>query len=608
MITTLVGHRGVGKTALLARIEVYLRELGKTGLVLDLDAEVARQAGRSVAEIFAQDGEARFRERERARLAELATAHERSREEVFIAVGAGYTGDLPRGRCFWVRRATDESGRIFVGDGRPRLDAQASPLAEFQARFAERQLRFTNWSDTELLLSEGAEEPNADERALLFDQARDLDAALTLTPEYFSPFHPRDSQAMRRLAWGLHLELRDDLLDPERILSLTVPLPVDRFLVSLRRDPAFARWVSRVKPGARIDWPAEWGRAPDFSPAYYSLHERTAGQSVAEAAARLAQAATPGAQLKLALEIHDFEELIAGHHWASADPTRRSFLPRSADGRWRWYRLLRKGHAGLNFVREGDGSAPDQPTLLEWMRMLPRAREFAAVLGWPVAHSRTPVEQDAHFRARGWPVLAIPVREAEWEGGALAQLQSLGLRAAAVTSPLKELAARVPGTQTPLAERLGSVNTLMWQPERRAWQATNTDFPAFEAIFAREIPVHATVAVWGGGGMLPLLRALLPSASFYSARNAEPRPGSLAVRAPEIVVWSVGRARQAAARWPSERWRPTLVLDLNYAENSPGREYAQRIGARYVGGLAAFRAQAEAQRRFWALQAPSGLL
>jgi hypothetical protein len=78
--------------------------------------------------------------------------------------------------------------------------------------------------------------------------------------------------------------------------------------------------------------------------------------------------------------------------------------------------------------------------------------------------------------------------------------------------------------------------------------------------------------------------------------------------APEVVIWGVGRSVFSGV-FPTESWRPRLVLDLNYAEDSPGREYAQRLlfrrhassgeSPRYVSGLGLFEAQAEEQRQFW---------
>ena len=44
---------------------------------------------------------------------------------------------------------------------------------------------------------------------------------------------------------------------------------------------------------------------------------------------------------------------------------------------------------------------------------------------------------------------------------------------------------------------------------------------------------------------------------------------------------------------------PKLILDLNYSENSPGREYAHQVSARYISGKLLFVAQAKAQRAFW---------
>src|SRR6185437_7380362 len=95
---------------------------------------------------------------------------------------------------------------------------------------------------------------------------------------------------------------------------------------------------------------------------------------------------------KLSIPIHSFAELEEGHAWAAADPERRAFLPSSDDGRWQWYRLQHRSRSGLAFFREGDGSSADQPVLLDWARHKRPGLSFAAVLGDPVAFSRTPAE------------------------------------------------------------------------------------------------------------------------------------------------------------------------------------------------------------------------
>lgn len=79
MIVYLVGMPGAGKS-------VVGRELaGRLGVpFLDLDAEIEREAGASVAEIFARDGEPTFRAREAAALVS-ASAH----DPAVIACGGG---------------------------------------------------------------------------------------------------------------------------------------------------------------------------------------------------------------------------------------------------------------------------------------------------------------------------------------------------------------------------------------------------------------------------------------------------------------------------------------------------------------------------------------
>jgi shikimate 5-dehydrogenase len=67
--------------------------------------------------------------------------------------------------------------------------------------------------------------------------------------------------------------------------------------------------------------------------------------------------------------------------------------------------------------------------------------------------------------------------------------------------------------------------------------------------------------------------------------------------APAVLIWAVGRSR--AHRAPPAHLRPGLVLDLNYADDSPGLEYAATHGLAYQSGLGMFKLQAQAQRDFW---------
>jgi shikimate kinase len=55
----MIGHRGVGKTALLKRLEILFSRREDV-MLSDLDFEIENRAGRSIASIFEKD-EAEFR-------------------------------------------------------------------------------------------------------------------------------------------------------------------------------------------------------------------------------------------------------------------------------------------------------------------------------------------------------------------------------------------------------------------------------------------------------------------------------------------------------------------------------------------------------------------
>jgi shikimate 5-dehydrogenase len=356
------------------------------------------------------------------------------------------------------------------------------------------------------------------------------------------------------------------------------------------------------------DWPIERGsHKPNATPRYLSLHERAPGQSLVQALSRFPLEVPVGTELKAALPTHDFLELRSGHEWREALPTARIFLPMSDDGRWSFYRLLMSRKQSLGFFRESDGSSSDQPTLLQWLRLKPGC--FAAILGDPVCHSRTPMEHYGFFASRAESVLAVRISEFEWrEERALEFLQMLGLRHAAVTAPLKTAAFQSCRKHDEVATRLGSVNTMLWLEEKRMWSGANTDLIGLQRAVDELRSVHpyfGPIAVWGGGGTLATAKTVFEGAEFFSARSGENRIADRVTSEqfrPDTVVWGVGRGRGSDVR-PPVAWKPKQIIDLNYSDDSPGREYALTIpGCRYVSGLGMFRAQAEAQRNFWESQ------
>jgi len=109
MRVVLIGYRGCGKTAV---GQVMARELGLA--FVDADVEIESRAGRSILEIFAEEGEAGFRRLEREVISELC-----GRDAVIIAAGGGAVLDSE------TRRQWSEPGTFVIW-----LTATSEELAE----------------------------------------------------------------------------------------------------------------------------------------------------------------------------------------------------------------------------------------------------------------------------------------------------------------------------------------------------------------------------------------------------------------------------------------------------------------------------------------------
>ncbi len=75
----LIGYRGTGKTTVAQRLAERLHCAW-----VDADVELERRAGKTIAQIFAEQGETSFRDLESKVVAELAT-----RENTIVALGGG---------------------------------------------------------------------------------------------------------------------------------------------------------------------------------------------------------------------------------------------------------------------------------------------------------------------------------------------------------------------------------------------------------------------------------------------------------------------------------------------------------------------------------------
>lgn len=598
MITAIIGHRGVGKTSFVKRVKAYYDNYGLPCEAIDLDRAIEQQEDRTIHELFELVGESVFREIEINTLAKLVAHAEKRGGSTFIALGAGFQGEIPKDvRVWWLRRPTDSVGRIFLD--RPRIEKDLSPLDEYKKRYHEREVRFRDWYHQQICISEGWESENNIEPYLFGIKPAQVNAAVTLLPECASHATRLKIFLENMLTLGVRfIELRDDLLSEEQIRDLVLKIPADKILISFRK-PQTSKSLLELSGPYATDWAIELGPSPLQHNTFLSLHERFENESIEEAAERLLQA--PAEHYKFAPPVHDFVELWAGHRFFAADTNKRSFLPRSADGRWSWYRQLQKNKMWLNFIRVDDGSGPDQPTLFEYLRLPHQLDDFAAVLGDPISHSRSPAEHHDFFRARNMSMLPILMKETECHSLHLSVLERLGMKAAAVTSPLKIKMRECCFELDRTASEVNSVNTLLLSPQ--GWHGTNTDVKGLESLFS-SIALPENTAVWGGGGTRWALRSILRGAHFFSARKGEEiwvekKPVESAPLSPEVVVWALGRARWETSQKPPAEWRPRYVIDLNYSEDSPGLEMAMNSGAKYLSGKAMFKAQAEAQRIFW---------
>jgi shikimate dehydrogenase len=121
------------------------------------------------------------------------------------------------------------------------------------------------------------------------------------------------------------------------------------------------------------------------------------------------------------------------------------------------------------------------------------------VLGWPVAHSRSPAIHNAALRAVGlddWRYQRLPVPP-ELLAETVRALPGTGFLGANVTIPHKEAALALADEATPSARAIGAANTLRFAPGG-ALAADNTDAPGLLAALGDRRPRSALILGAGG--------------------------------------------------------------------------------------------------------------
>ncbi len=153
--------------------------------------------------------------------------------------------------------------------------------------------------------------------------------------------------------------------------------------------------------------------------------------------------------------------------------------------------------------------------------------ERYAVIGHPIKHSKSPHIHNAFARQTGQPLHYVALEAPLGEfARSLAEFRQAGLAGCNITAPFKEDAWRLADERSPLAERAGAVNTLLFRGDGSLY-GTTTDGSGLVRDLQHnlQLAVRAKrVLILGAGGavrgVLEALLALQPAELCVANRTA----------------------------------------------------------------------------------------
>jgi shikimate dehydrogenase len=253
------------------------------------------------------------------------------------------------------------------------------------------------------------------------------------------------------------------------------------------------------------------------------------------------------------------------------------------------------------------------------------------VLGWPVAHSRSPAIHNAALAALGlddWHYQLLPVPPVLFDETTRALPRS-GFVGANVTIPHKQAALALATHASDTARAIGAANTLTFAADGTI-AAENTDAPGLIAALAglSELPANPRVLILGAGGSAraaawALREAGASEVSIWNRTaerasalahdlgvNAvrEPVPADLLVNCTSVGLHDDAVERSASDSQGLNQLRLTLdqvgkysyVVDFVYRPGStPLLAAAKAHGARTVDGLQILIAQGALSLELW---------
>jgi len=230
---------------------------------------------------------------------------------------------------------------------------------------------------------------------------------------------------------------------------------------------------------------------------------------------------------------------------------------------------------------------------------------FAGVLGWPVAHSRSPAMHNAAYEALGltdWRYGKLPVQP-ELFAETVRALPASGYRGANVTIPHKLAALAVADSATAAARGAGAANTLTFGDDGGI-AADNTDAGGFLDSLPADVD-GARALVLGAGGAARAVAWALREAGAIGVAIWNRTPEKAVVLASELGVDAVERILPQAydivvnataigldpadtiADLPVRGDPPGTVVDMVYRGNdvTPMMLWAQEGRANAIDGL-----------------------
>ncbi len=184
--------------------------------------------------------------------------------------------------------------------------------------------------------------------------------------------------------------------------------------------------------------------------------------------------------------------------------------------------------------------------------ILTGAALLAGVMGWPVAHSRSPRIHGYWLEEKGIDGAYLPLAvRPEALDSALAALPALGFRGCNLTAPHKEAALARMDSLSENARRIGAVNTVTVADDG-ALHGDNTDGFGFISHLRQEAPgwePASPVAVLGAGGAARAVVDALSAAGVAEIRllnRSGERAASLAGEAGDTVRPLSWEQREAA--------------------------------------------------------------